>query len=171
MADAWATGPKQHSSQALLTSSTRVDRSGTQDITPLVSESTQPPVTLGLQIPTLRRSQALLTPPSTKDPEQLPVRSRASAKRKECVELSPSDPCGTLEDARLLVDATRSRALSDVAEDVDTDALAAHLFAVIRSAEAALHALGFEEDADSVGADLDAVELDATDGGRDSPLA
>lgn len=171
MADAWATGQKQHSSQGLLTSSTRGHVSGTQDTKKLVDESTQQPATPGLQIPTLRRSQALLAPPSTKDPARQLVSFRASLKRKECAASSPSDPCGTLDDVASPVVGTRSHALSDVAEDVDTDALAEHLFAVIRSAEAALHALGFEDDVDSVGADMDDVELDATDGGRDSPLA
>jgi len=40
------------------------------------------------------------------------------------------------------------------------------LFAVIRSAEAALAALGFEEDVDSLGGDMDAVELGVTDADR-----
>lgn len=54
--------------------------------------------------------------------------------------------------------------LADAASDgaVSTSVLAEHLFAVIRSAEAALAALGFEEDLSEADA-LDAVDLDATE--------
>lgn len=171
MADAWATGPKQHSSVVPHISSTERDASGTRDTSKLADESTRPPVTPGLQIPTLRRSQALLAPPSTKDPARQLVSLRGSHKRKECVAFSPSDPCGTLDPSGLPDDGTRGRVLSDVVEDVDTDALAVYLFDVIRSAEAALRAIGYEDDVDSVGADMDDVELDATDAAKDSPLA
>lgn len=152
------------------TSSTKPVTSGTLDTKLPADESTRAQVTLGLQIPTLRRSQALLAPPSTKDPAQLLASFRGS-KRKECAEDSPfpSGRC-TTSASESKDGGTRSRALSDVGEDVDTDALAEHLFAVIRAAESALSALGFEEDVDSVAGAMDDAELDATDGDRASPL-
>lgn len=171
MADAWATGQKQHSSRALHTDSTTQSAAGIVTSLP-ANESTLLPDTPGLQIPQLKRSSACLRPDTAKLHELFSVAPRSSTKRKECAASAPC-PSGPWPPSPARSHASRpaagsGRDLSDVVEDVDTDALAEHLYAVIRSAEAALSALGFEADVDSVGGDMDAVELDATDVDRDS---
>lgn len=172
MADAWATTSKQLPSEPLLGPS--LERTTTSSGTStLVNESTLLPDTPGLRIPSLRRSSAFLVPPIARPrapSADAPISTvRRSTKRPPCAEpeSSPSAPWDDSLSAR--ADGS-GRVLSAVGEDVDTDALAEHLFAVIRSAEAALAAIGFEADVDSVGADMDAADLDATDAGRDSPL-
>jgi len=174
MADAWATTSTRLSSERPPTDSTTQNAPGTRT-SPLVSELTRTPDTPGLQIPQLKRSSVSLSPATGRLHELSSAALRSSIKRKECTAAPdascPSGPWSTSG-------ATRSGSsrpapgsapgVSDVAEDVDTDALAEHLYAVIRSAEAALSALGFESDVDSVGGDMDAVDLDATDVDRDS---
>lgn len=70
--------------------------------------------------------------------------------------------------ASRISDTSGPDALSAVGEDVDTDALAEHFFAVIRAAEAGLRAIGFEEDVDSAAGDVEELDVSAAD--RASPV-